>query len=122
MNIGIVGSRSFQDKKKAFLIFETYINKLLISQNTEHNIVSGGAKGADTLAELISLHFLGKKAIVFKPNWAKYGVPAAAFIRNDEIVKNSDLIVAFWDGVSSGTKDTINKAKKRKVNTLIFYI
>jgi hypothetical protein len=43
---------------------------------------------------------------------ARYGFTAAAYERNEKIVKNSQEIVAFWDGSSPGTADTIRLAKK----------
>jgi hypothetical protein len=32
--------------------------------------------------------------------------------RNKLIVENSDLVIAFWDGVSRGTESSIDLAKK----------
>lgn len=73
-------------------------------------IVSGGAIGADKLAEEFSEEFdIPKK--IFKPEWEKYG-KSAGFIRNKKIVEASDIIFAFWDGISKGTKSTINLARE----------
>jgi hypothetical protein len=54
-------------------------------------------------------------------DWDKHG-KAAGFIRNQEIVDNCDFVVAFWDGASRGTKDTIDRARKAKISTLIIYV
>lgn len=73
-------------------------------------IVSGGAKGIDTLAEQYALrHNIPVK--IFKPNTKLLG-KWAYLARNDQIVKEADVIVAIWDGESRGTYYTINQAKK----------
>ena len=83
-------------------------------------IVSGGAKGADTLAEKFALenHL---EMIVFKPDWKKFG-KRAGFLRNTIIIENATIVFAFWDGKSNGTKDSIDKAEKlnKKVIVTIF--
>ena len=115
MNLAIIGSRTFNDYAlMADTIFEylTPIDFIL-------NIISGGAKGADTLAD----NFAENNEIpstVYKPEWEKYG-RSAGFIRNQLIVDNCDMVLAFWDGESRGTADTIEKAKKAKKPTFIVY-
>ena len=71
-------------------------------------IVSGGAKGADTMGENYA-KILGLKTVIYKPDWSKKG---GAFLRNTDIVNDSDLVMAFWDGKSNGTKDSIDKARR----------
>jgi len=119
MRIGVVGSRTFEDK---LLILET-IHLFEVAYETlfdeKIEIVSGGAKGADLLAEKVAL-VSNIPITVFKPDWDKHG-KAAGFIRNQQIVDNSNMIIAFWDGKSNGTKDTIDKARKAKKPTLIVY-
>jgi len=73
-------------------------------------IISGGARGADTLAEMYARH-RALPVKVFPAEWDKYG-KSAGFRRNADIVKNSDIIVAFWDGKSKGTKHTIDLARR----------
>ena len=110
MRIGVIGSRSFLDYK----LLETTLNK--ISDRTEiSSIISGGAKGADSLAEKYA-NLNNIDTIIFKPDWS-LGKGAAA-IRNIKIVENSDIIVAFWDGVSKGTKMTIDIATSKNVKVL----
>ena len=99
MNVGVVGSRTFSDYKK---LSET-LDKYAIT-----TIVSGGAKGADSLAEKYAKAY-GLEMVVFKPNW-ELGKRAGR-LRNSDIVNASDMIVAFWDGKSKGTLDSINKAE-----------
>tara|TARA_Y100000589_G_C27075357_1_gene597223 strand:+ start:638 stop:976 length:339 start_codon:yes stop_codon:yes gene_type:complete len=103
MKIGVVGSRDFDDYKK----LEKELNKI----EGITVIVSGGAKGADTLAR----EFAEKndiKLTEFKPDYEQYG-RGAPIRRNKKIVEYSDQIIAFWDGESRGTKNTIDIAKKQ---------
>jgi len=110
MNLGIVGSRDFNDydklKKEILTLYS--IDKIKC-------IVSGGANGADKLGERFAEEFNLKKRI-FYPDWNKYG-KRAGFIRNKDIVDNSDKLIAFWDGKSKGTKLTIDLAKD-KINII----
>ena len=63
----------------------------------------------------------GVSTKVFLPNFKRYG-RGAFRMRNIEIVNNADLVLAFWDGLSPGTKMTIGLAKKAKVRVKIFYL
>jgi predicted Rossmann fold nucleotide-binding protein DprA/Smf involved in DNA uptake len=107
MNIGIVGSRTFND----FDLLLRTINRICkMFAEHEITIVSGGAQGADYLAEEYAKEN-DLKTIIFKAEWEIYG-KAAGFARNRHIVDSSDFLVAFWDGKSRGTNNTMNKAIK----------
>lgn len=108
MKIAIIGSRNLQ------IEIDNYIPK----NATE--IITGGARGIDTLA----YRYAKKNNIpcrIYPPMYEFYG-RAAPIVRNKQIVEQSDLVLAFWDGVSSGTKFTINYAKKinKKVEVYLF--
>jgi hypothetical protein len=103
MKLAVVGSRSFFNYK----MLSDKLSKLEITE-----IVSGGAFGADYLAEQYAKeHKL--PITVFKPDWDKYG-KSAGYIRNKLIVDYAEQCIAFWDGKSKGTKNTIDLAKKEK--------
>ncbi len=112
MKIGIVGSRSFDDYN--------YLEEKILNDFEIGNInliISGGAGGADTLGiEFAEKHCIKTK--IFKPDWKRYG-EAAGPIRNEQIVEEADVIIAFWDGESKGTKDTIDKAVKNSKNAIV---
>ena len=75
-------------------------------------ILSGGAKGIDTLAEeYADKNRLSK--IILRPRYDLYG-KAAPIKRNEELVNMADKVLIIWDGESKGTKSTINYAKKLK--------
>lgn len=105
MNIAIVGGRDFNDYDLLKKTLDTYIeNKSFLNA-----IVSGGAPGADILAEKYAAE-IGVEMIIYRPDHKKNG-RLAALARNTEIVEHADVIFAFWDGKSRGTMDSINKAK-----------
>jgi hypothetical protein len=112
MKLAIVGSRSFSDYA---LLEKTVLD--LIPLEEISLIVSGGAKGADSLAEEFAKKW-NIETLVFKPNWTDYG-KQAGFLRNVKIVENADVVVAFWDGESPGTKSSINLAKKKNKKLLV---
>lgn len=100
MRIAIVGSRLWDDEQMVV----DFVNAL--PSDTE--IVSGGAVGVDTFAAHAA-HVKGLRYTVYKPNWKAYG-NVAGFMRNQIIVDNADQVVAFWNGHSKGTVDTIKRA------------
>ncbi len=115
MKVAIVGSRDFKDLS----FVEREMLRIIPLSNIEL-IVSGGAKGVDTLAEeFASKHEIKTK--IFNAEWEKYG-RAAGPIRNAKIVDEADLIIAFLAKGSKGTKSTINIAIKEKKDYLVIHI
>lgn len=111
MKIAIVGSRDFNN----YFLLKTEIDKLNLDIDL---IISGGAKGADSLGERYAKERKIKTKI-FYPDWNKFGSKAGP-LRNTQIIENSDVVIAFWNGISTGTLDSINKAKRMK--KLLFVI
>ena len=77
-----------------------------------NSVISGGAKGADTLAERWA-NENNIPIILYKPAWKKYG-RAAGLRRNENIIESCDFCLAFWDGKSKGTKFSIDLCKRLK--------
>jgi YspA, cpYpsA-related SLOG family len=100
--VAIIGSRSFED----YELLKEVVGKF----GRDFSIVSGGAAGADRLAERYATEF-GKAITVFKPDWNRYG-RGAGMVRNKQIIAEADAVFAFWDGSSKGTKNSIELAKK----------
>ena len=113
MKIGIVGSRTFLDYELVKKALAEYLSK-----SDDLVIVSGGAAGADSLGERFADEN-GLQKIIFKPNWKKYG-KIAGVVRNRTIVNESDIIIAFWDGKSRGTKSTISLAKSSNKKVVVY--
>lgn len=115
MNILVAGGRSFSD----YTLMKQTLDGILHNIDGVH-MISGGADGADSLAERYAREN-GYPIRTYKPDWIKFG-KAAGPIRNAEMVKDSDMVVAFWDGISKGTKSTINLAEKsEKILKVIKY-
>jgi hypothetical protein len=112
MKLGIIGSRNFNDYDLLCGVLDPHKDKISL-------IISGGAKGADLLAEKYADEN-GIEKLIFLPDWNKHG-KSAGFIRNSDIVANSDKILAFWDGTSNGTKNTIEKAENAGKKVKIIY-
>jgi len=103
MRIAIIGSRTFNDYPLLTQTLAPYQSKVTL-------IVSGGAKGADSLGEYWAKQN-NIKTLIFMPDWEKHG-KKAGFIRNEDIIKNSDGVIAFWDGISKGTAHSISLCEK----------
>lgn len=100
MKIAIVGSREWAWPE----MVQAYIQSL----PKDTVIISGHARGVDRYAETFARE-AGLEVISFPADWDKHG-HKAGLLRNTTIVENCDKLVAFWDGKSKGTQDSIRKA------------
>ena len=99
MKLLIVGSRTIMD-------FDLVGH---VPEDTEL-IISGGAKGMDTVAERYAdAH--GIEKLIIRPEYEKYG-RAAPIKRNEIMVDMADAVLAVWDGESRGTKYTLGYARR----------
>ena len=101
MKIAVIGSRDFTNYQ--------LLKKHLNNYQSIDTIISGGAKGADKLAEKYAEEF-NITMEIHPPDWKTYGKSAGP-IRNKIIVENGDLVLVFWDGKSKGTEHSIKYAK-----------
>ena len=105
MKLAIVGSRDFND----YELMSEYIRSRFNLSEVDA-VVSGGAKGADSLAaKFAQEHDI--ELIVKKAEWDKYG-RAAGPMRNKLIIQEADAVVAFPSAQSKGTLNSINLARK----------
>ncbi len=102
MKLAVIGSRAFANHRLLADALEP-----LRAELTE--IVSGGARGADSLAERWARKN-GVETRIFLPDHKQYRHPYHH--RNRLIVERCDKLMAFWDGHSTGTKYTIDYAKR----------
>jgi hypothetical protein len=104
--LAIVGSRGFTN----YGLVKEKMAKFIKDVGPVSKIVSGGANGADSLGvkwaqeNKVDYH-------VHRPDWNKYG-NSAGYKRNELIVADADMVLAFWDGQSKGTKHTLDIAKE----------
>lgn len=121
----ICGSRSIIDYQRCAPMIDEILRNLTNFDPVFSEIISGGAKGADTIGEQYARNN-NIKLKIFPADWS-IG-KQAGFIRNcqmaDYIVSDPDyipIVIALWDGISKGTEHMITQASKRgcKVYTLI---
>lgn len=119
-NIAIVGSRSFSNLD----LLNEVMSEIIKKEGNFTNVVSGGAKGCDTLAnEWATSNDVNM--IVFLPKYENFPSKKkwmAPKERNTLIVENSDIVLAFWDMKSTGTKDTIDKSVERNKKVYLYDI
>lgn len=115
MKLAIVGSRNFNNYKvmKVFIFSKFDLSEI-------DTIVSGGARGADTLAEKFA-HENNLLLIVKEAEWDKYGRSAGPR-RNKLIVEEADVVVAFPTPSSRGTWNTVNLAKEAGKRVEILHV
>ena len=111
--LAVVGSRYFTD----YNFVEKKINEWVETHGTIDEIVSGGARGVDTLAEMYAQEY-NIPCVIFKAKWHKYGISAGPK-RNSQIVKYCTHMLAFPKNNSRGTIDSIKKAKNEKRHIVI---
>ena len=98
MKVIVAGSRDITNR-------EIIVNAIESSKFEITEIISGTARGVDREGEVYAL---AKSIPVkqFPANWNTYGKSAGP-IRNTEMAKYADALIAIWDGKSSGTKHMI---------------
>ena len=99
MKVAVIGSRSISTIDLA---------KYLPPETAE--IVSGGARGVDTIAHDYAVDH-NMKLTEFLPDYNRYG-RSAPLKRNLEIIDYADVILAFWDGWSRGTRYVIDNCER----------
>ncbi len=100
MKTAVIGSRNFDN-------YDLLTATLAGEPITE--LLTGGASGADSLAACYARK-QGLTLTEILPDWRRHGRSAGP-IRNGELIRQAERVIAFWDGKSPGTKDTINKAR-----------
>lgn len=99
--IAIVGSRNF-DNKDAVAEFMRTLHDV--------EIVSGGAKGVDAIAEEIAKQ-MGLKTKIFKPDFSKGYHVSAYHNRNKQIVDYADEVHIFWHQPTRGSMSALKYAQ-----------
>ena len=147
MRVIIAGGRDFSDynllDKQINKIFkqlsdEGYLTGYIENDTTDIEIISGTANGADKLGEKFAQDYgirvkrfpadwnnLDTKPCIIKTNqYGKYNV-LAGHNRNERMAKYASkddelgVLIAFWDGKSTGTKNMIKLAEKYKLRVFV---
>lgn len=109
MKVAVIGSRTINT-----IPLETFL-----PPGTDE-LVSGGAKGVDTFVRSFAQQ-KGIKLTEFFPDYPCYG-RVAPLLRNRQIVDYADVVLAFWDGSSNGTRFVIDYCKKTNTPLRIFVL
>ena len=107
MKLLIIGSRSIKilDKRIDARLCE------LLEEGVEL-IISGGARGVDTLAEKFArAHGVPMRVVL--PDYGKHPGKVAPLVRDREMVDMADHVLAIWDGSSTGTVYTVKYAREQ---------
>jgi hypothetical protein len=104
--VAIVGSRLYPINEGRERV-ATLIG--LMNADIDATVVTGGAPGVDTWAEECAAQ-RGLRCSIVRPSKMGLHLAGDYMMRNTVIVRGSDVVVAFWDGVSKGTEDSIEKA------------
>lgn len=116
----IAGSKDFED----YDFMKQKLDEYFGSEGGElvETIISGHAEGADILGERYAAE-KGLPCSIFPADWQKYGRKAGP-LRNSQMLdyayEGFPEVVAFWNGTSSGTYDTIKKARKKGIPCKVY--
>jgi hypothetical protein len=107
--ICVAGSRTYHNVYGFDAVLRDYLSWLGIDN---YVLVSGGAyRGADRLCiEWAKLN--NRPCAEFLADWDALG-RGAGFIRNAQMREVSTHLLAFWDGLSSGTEEMIEKSMEQ---------
>lgn len=134
VKIIIAGGRDFNNyeflKQSVFKVLydldkNGICNTLLYCERILIEIISGNAKGADSLGEKFAEEF-NYNLKKFPANWDLYG-KKAGLIRNEQMAKyakkddNYSILIAFWDSMSRGTKHMIDTAKENNFDEVYVF-
>jgi hypothetical protein len=109
LNIAVTGGRKYDNYTELSQSLDRAINQLNPTEGTNINIIAGGAKGADALAERYAKE--RNYGLTVKPaDWDQYD-KAAGPIRNREMAELADVGVAFEGG--TGTQNMIKTMQEQ---------
>lgn len=111
MRILVCGGREFSNYSFLESVLKQYISPDLF-------IISGGARGADSMAEYFAKQY-DIPISVYKADWSKHG-KRAGHIRNQQMLDDGkpDCVIAMPGG--TGTKDMIQRSKLSGVKTIVY--
>lgn len=103
MKVAIVGSRAYGYHG----LVRQWVQRLA-AKHPDATVISGAARGVDSVAAH-QARLEGLEVTEFPADWETFG-RSAGFKRNRDIVAASNVVIAFWDGRSRGTKHSLDLA------------
>ena len=101
MKVAIVGSRHFSEPDRV----SDYVNALPQGAS----IITGSASGVDAAATKAA-RAKGIPVQVIPASFDELADAAKSAARNQRLIDACDVLVAFWDGSSKGTRHTVDRA------------
>ena len=111
----IAGGRNFEDFNKLCRVCDVFLQ----DQN-KVEIVSGAYKGADLLGERYASE-RNYSINQFPADWRRYG-KSAGLKRNAEMANYANILIAFWDGKSKGTKHMMDTALEKGLRIFVHIV
>jgi len=106
----VCGSRNTGDPDATRKIIAQRLSEL----PRDTKILHGGANGVDMWADAIA-YGMGISSSVMVADWEQHGRSAGILRNNNMLDTKPDLVIAFWDGESRGTRHTIEEAERRGI-------
>jgi predicted Rossmann fold nucleotide-binding protein DprA/Smf involved in DNA uptake len=101
VKVGIVGSRHFREPER--------VTDYVMSLPKNASIITGSASGVDAAATKAARE-CGIAVQVMAASFEELADASRAAARNQRLVNACDVVVAFWDGSSEGTRATVERA------------
>jgi predicted Rossmann fold nucleotide-binding protein DprA/Smf involved in DNA uptake len=101
LKVAIVGSRHFSEPASV----SDYVNALPHGAS----IITGSASGVDAAATKAG-RAKGIPVQVIPASFDELADPSKSAARNQRLIDACDVLVAFWDGASKGTRNTVERA------------
>ena len=83
-------------------------------------VLSGGARGADTMGEVWAAEN-DVPVEIYPANWEKYGT-AAGFQRNVRMAEEAEALIALWNRRTPGTRHMVHAMKSRLLPVFVYEI
>lgn len=113
MKVAIVGSRHFSEPARV----SEYVNSL----PARASIITGSASGVDAAATKAA-RARGMSVQVMPASFEELSDASKAAARNQRLIDACDVLVAFWDGASRGTRATVGRALDSGKEVHVFVI
>jgi len=101
LRVAIVGSRHFSDLPR--------VGEYVKSLPPRASIITGSASGVDASATKAARE-KGIPVQVMPASFDEMADASKSAARNQRLVDSCDVLVAFWDGSSTGTRTTVERA------------
>ena len=118
LKVIVAGGRDFTNATLMAIVLNNLQDVDHVIEIEKLTLICGMARGADLTAYSLFKE-AGLPVEEYPADWDQYG-KQAGYIRNTQMADVADMLIAFWDGCSSGTNHMITTARKHNLNVLVF--